>query len=363
MRRRHGKVNRWVLVSLACVAVGGFWLEARSARRQRAPGYDVKLASSRLAARAFDIVRQYRDSLGVPVDTVNDPNASGLIGVQYSQLTYGRSDLSDALTTLNPNFAAVLLEMLVRAGVRPGDTVGVSWDGTYPALNIALLAVAACYPFEPLLVTAQTAGMWGANYPGLTWLDIEALLRHHGLWQYRTAFATLGGEADDGRGLSPAGREAMAATAAAAGVDLFVPGSLEEAVRRRVAAFGRPRAFVSVGRVAADMGDPGARIPSRVIARPTPRVSSGVIAAMLDAGVPVVYLANPGRVAVDYRLPVAPVPVPEPGDGALFHERRRSVILALVFAAIILALLVVVVRYDVEWYLGVGRHRPDEEAV
>jgi hypothetical protein len=47
----------------------------------------------------------------------------------------------------------------------------------------------------------------------------------------------------------------------------------------------------------------------------------------------------------------------------LFRERRYSVVLSAVLAAVLLVLLWLVVRYDIEWYLGAGRHRPDEEAV
>ncbi len=364
MRRRHGRVNRWVLAVMALVALVMFWFVTKSARSYRTRMHAEKLASAKLAGRAFEVVKEYREQLGIPIDTVNDPNRTGLVGVQFSQVTYGRSDLSDALSSLNPNFAAALVELLLKAGVRPGDTVGISWDGTYPALNIQLLAVAQCFPFEPVIITAQSAGTWGANYPGLTWLDIEGFLRGKGVWSYRSALATLGGETDDGRGLSPAGREMLEQVAQDRLGGCFVPATFRQGVERRLELLGGVRAVVSVGRVIADVGDPLARVPSRVLRKPTERVGpDGVIAALLDKGVPVVFLGNPSRVAIDYGLPVAPVPLPEVGKGRLFFQRRYSVVLAAVFALVLLVLLLLVVRYDIEWYFGAGRHRPDEEAV
>jgi poly-gamma-glutamate system protein len=364
MKRRHGKVHVWVMVVLAVIAIGFYFWVSRSARYYKTRYFDQKLESVKLTQAAFARVAGYREELGVPVDTVDDPNQTGLVGVQFSQLTYGRNDLSDVLTTLNPNFSAALVEMLSQAGVRTGDKVGFSWDGTYPGLNIQLLAAAKSMDLDPVIITAQSAGMWGANYPGLTWLDIETLLRNAGLWDYRSAYATLGGEADDGRGLSSEGRATLAAACSSAGIECFAPGSFADAVERRLETLEGVRALVSVGRVVPDIGSPLARVPSRVIARQTQRVDTlGVIAELLDKRVPVVFLGNPSRVAIDHRLPVAPVPLPEPGRGRLFRERRYSVVLAAVLAVVLMALLWLVVRYDIEWYLGDRRPRPDQEAV
>jgi len=364
MRRRHGRVNRWVLVVLALVSLGLFHVELRSARRHRTRFFGRKLEAARLSTTAFSIVRDYRERLGIPVDTINDPGRTGLVGVQYSQLTYGRNDLSDVLTTLNPNFSAALVEILVDAGVRSGDRVGISWDGTFPALNIQMLAAVRSLDLHPVIVTALSAGMWGANLPGFTWLDIERLLADSGVFEYRSVHATLGGEADDGRALSPAGREILQLAADANGVELHVPGSMTEAVERRLEALEGVKAVVSIGRVVADAGDPMARIPSRTIRKSTDRVAAGgMIARLLQRGVPVVFLGNPSRVALDHGLPIAPVPLPDAGTGRLFYQRRYSVLLAAVIVLVLLALLLLVVRYNIESYFGAARRPPDEEAV
>jgi poly-gamma-glutamate system protein len=364
MRRRQGKVNRWVLTALAVISLVLFYLVTRSERSVRSRLYDMKLASAKLSAQAFRVMQEYRERLGVPVDKVNDPNGTGLVGLQFSATTYGRSDLSDALTTTNPNFSAVLVEMLHRAGVRPGDTVAVSWDGTYPALNVQLLAVARIMGFEPVIVTAQSAGMWGANYPGLTWLDMERLLVKAGLWDYRSRFATLGGETDDGRGLSPEGRAFLAAAAESAGVPVVTPATLQEGIDRRRETFGRAKALVSIGNTIADVGDPRAKVPSRLIADRTKRTAyGGLIGALRRSNVPVVHITNPSQVAIEYHLPVAPVPMPELGTGRLFFERRYSALMAGVFSAILLVLLTLVVRYDFEWHFGVREENGEKEAV
>lgn len=364
MRRRHGRMNQFVMVALAVVALMLFGVVSRSTRMVRARFYPEKLAASRLARRAMVAAGEMRRELDAPVDSVNDPNATGLVGMQYSALTWGRADLSDVLTTLNPNFAAALVEMLHHLGLQPGDTIGVSWDGTFPGMNIALLAACSSVGVHPVIVTAQAAGSWGANYPGMSWLDIEASLRRAGVWGYSSRFATPGGESDDGRGLTPEGRELLADAAHKAGVELIVPDSPAAGVAARLAAFRNARAVVSVGRVAVDVGGPAARLATRVHRRPTGTIdSTSTVYAFLQRRVPVLYLGNPRRIAADFRLPVAPEPLPEPGRGRLFYERRYPVASAAVFALLLLGLLLFVVRYDVEWYLGDRDGRVRGEAV
>jgi poly-gamma-glutamate system protein len=364
MRLRQGKVNRWVLVGLAAVALLCFFTVTRTMHTVRSRQFDAKLAAAQLAQQALQAAGEYRLEAGVPIDSVNDPNGTGLVGLQYSLLTYGRSDLSDALTTTNPNFAAALVELLGRAGAHAGDTIAVSWDGTYPALNIELLAAAQATKLEPIIVSVQSAASWGANYPGYSWLDIERMLGRDGVWDYRSRMATLGGDDDNGRGLSPEGRASLAAAAESAGVALLAASSLDDAIQQRLRAYGRPKVFVSIGRAVADIGDPLAKVPSRLIAdRTRHNQYKGLIGAMRQRGVPVIHIANPSQVAVEYRLPVAPVPLPELGKGRLFFERRYSVPLAALFALLVAALLLVVVRYDVESYLGVKREDAEKEAV
>ena len=102
MRRRHGRVSVWVMVVLAVLSLAAYWIVSGSTRYYRARRFDLKRKSVELVTRAFEVARSFRIELGVPIDSVNDPNGTGLVGVQFSSTTWGRSDLSDALTTTNP---------------------------------------------------------------------------------------------------------------------------------------------------------------------------------------------------------------------------------------------------------------------
>lgn len=363
MRRRRGKINRWVIFVLALIALLFYFIESRTKRTVPSRWYEIKVAAARLSAQAFEVIRSYRlNELHLPIDSVNDPNLTGLVGVQFSQITYGRSDLSDALTTTNPNFSAALVEMFYKAGVKAGDTVAINWDGTYPALNIQVLAVVKTLGLTPVIVTDQSAGMWGANYPGWTWLEIERVLRQAGIWEFATVLATRGGETDDGRGFSPEGRAILDSVAKSTGVPLFVPESLSEAVAKRAAIFERCRLLVAVGQASSNSGELLLRLPSRVITERLPKAGTGIVAEFLNRRLPVIHIASPRRVANEYRLPIAPVPLGEIGRGRLFYEARYSVPVALILALVLVGLLFLIVRYEVEYYFGV-RAEDEGEAV
>lgn len=355
MRRRRGRVDSRVILAIAVLAILFYIVETRTRRTVRSALFPLKLEAAQISARAFRAVRDYRiNKIHLPLDSVNDPNLTGLIGVHYSPITYGRTDLSDALTSTNPNLGAALIELFFRAGVKRGDTIAVNWDGTYPALNIQLLAAAKVLGVYPVIVTAQTAGMWGANYhPGFTWLEIERLLRQEGLWDYASVLATPGGEADNGRGLPYDARGALDSGAKAVGVPLFVPESIGEGVARRNEVFRRCRLLVAIGHPVSNSGDPAIHLPTGLLTGRHRKAGTGVVAGFLSRGLPVIHIASPRVLATRFRLPVAPVPLPEPGKGRLFYEHRYSVTGAVLLACVLLGLLFLVIRYDVEYYFGV----------
>lgn len=361
MRRRKGKVNRWVITALAVLSLLLFYLETKSLHSIKSKLYAQKLSAAQLSAKGFELVRDYRlNKLTLPIDSVNDPNGTALIGLQYSPLTYGRSDLSDALTTTNPNFSAALIEIFYRLKLKPGDTVAINWDGTYPALNIQVLSAVKTLDLNPLIITAQTSGMWGANYPGFTWLELEKVLADAQLWNYRSVLTTLGGETDDGRGLSLFARETLTHIAESTKVPLFIPESLPEAVFKRKQIFTNCRALIAIGLSVTNSGDPLTRLSTKIYTDRHQKAGTGLVAQFLSSGRPVLYIAKPTRTALDYRLPVAPVPLPQIGKGKLFYERRYSVPLAVFFTLIIITLLVIIVRYDIESYFGVKTEEEGE---
>ena len=280
--------------------------------------------ASDLMARAAAAIRDCRAARGVPVVPSDDPNGTGLIGVERSMITTSLGSLEAKRTTTNPDFAALVVRLLRDAGVRRGDAVGVGASSSFPALIVATLAAAEAMGVEPLVISSLGASEWGANIPGFGWLDMEECLRRAGLAGSVPIARSLGGEGDAGLDMDPEGRALIESRILAGGAPFIGEPSLERNVAARMACYresagARPlKAFINIGGSWANMGTdpevlkikPG--LAERVFVPPPER--RGVIQAMAGAGVPVIHLLNIRGLCERYGLPWDPQPLPAPGE-------------------------------------------------
>jgi poly-gamma-glutamate system protein len=350
MKIRHGKISTLVLFAVTCITIVFVVIELRSKTLVRARHYEEKITAANLTTRAFAEVKWARDSLHIPIDRINDPNETGLIGLQYSHLTTQRGDLNAKLTSTNPNYAALIVQLLKEAKVGAKDVVAVSFTGSYPALNIAALCAFTVMDIEPVIVTSCGASMWGANYPYFTYLDMEHVLYAGNIVDHKTTAATIGGEDDVGRGLSPEGRDLIETAIVRNDVQPLAPRNLGEAIEKRVDLYesqGKVKVFLHIGEASSWSGNHASGFfkPRQI------RSGSGLLEMMSRKGIAVINVMDVSALAAAYDLPPAPTPLPEPGEGRLFHEYRYSVPLAVIFLVILLFILFVVLRYDIDYYL------------
>lgn len=287
------------------------------------------LRASRLMRRGMEAVGELREELGIAVDPALDPARTGFIGTDYSDLTTSIGSLSAKQTSLNPDFAGLVTFWLKQADVTMGDIVAVCLTGSFPALNLAALSACETLGLQPVVFSSVGASNYGANIPGLTWLDMERELTARGILHVQTGFASLGGIMDGDGGLDGTGfalgEEAIRRHGAVSIPEKGVEG-LEEDMKRRMAIYfqnGPPRAFINVGGGVTSLGwvseaallDNG--LLTRVPATKSPR--RGIIFRMYEKGIPVIHLINIERLASRYDLPAAPTSVPDGKD----RETRR----------------------------------------
>ena len=74
---------------------------------------------------AMDELKDHRMEQSVFIDIENDPNETGLVGGPYSLITTDEGDLDAKLTTLDPNFAAVIIDLMYQLDLKKNDTVAV----------------------------------------------------------------------------------------------------------------------------------------------------------------------------------------------------------------------------------------------
>lgn len=345
--------SRRTLFVLMVLAAGLFYWSENSRVKVKQPHYELKLKASQKSVEALDALRKDRADAGWALDEVNDPNQSALIGVQYSLITTDEGDLGAKLTAINPNFAAVVLQMLMDAGLQEGDKAAMAFTGSFPALNIAVIIACEVLGVEPIIITSVGASMWGANEPEFTYLDMENVLIQQGIIQHRTVAASIGGGDDIGRSLSQAGRAFIEEVIIRSDVVQIAAGSLHESIEQRRTIYRQYagedgyKVFINVGGGVAALGHPenGRLIPPGL--NPTYLIRNyparGIIHEFWEQGLPVIHLLNVGDIADEYGLPRAPVPLPPVGAGRIFSVERYNMTIAwfsvVVLFAVLLAIL------------------------
>lgn len=352
MKLREGKISITSLVIATSITILLMFLELNSKSKVPSAYYQEKKEAAELTLKALKAVKEAVNERHIPIDRINDPNETGLIGLQYSPLTTERSDISAKLTSTNPNFAALIVQLIKNSGAKEGDVIAVSLTGSYPALNIAVLSALKILKLNPIIITSVSSSMWGANYPEWTYLDIAAVLSQKGLIEFETAAASIGGEDDIGRGLSPGGREIIKTAMLRNKVPSLEAGNLEDAIKKRYNIYtnGRKvRLFINVAEHTTALA--GIDITSGLIRPRHIKSGKGIIAQFSRSGIPVINIIDINSIAQEYGLPIAPIPLPNVGEGKLYSVFRYSVSQAIISLAILLVILFIVLRFDINYYL------------
>jgi poly-gamma-glutamate system protein len=384
---RPRAVSRPALLLIALISLSGLSVVERWKVQNAQPFFEEKRAAAKLAQDAFEVVKKARVESGVPIDPTIDPSESGLVGLPMSPVTTVSGEVSAKQTSANPNFAAVIVDMLKEAKVQEGDVVAVGCSGSFPALNICTYAACETLKVKPLVISSSSASQWGANVPQLLWPDMERLLRQKRtdsaggelppVFNIKSIACSIGGYQDRGLGLSEEGLKLVISSIERNGLTPFrveAPADVdpEEAlanmqedfianVEERMkfyedAAEGKPiRAYINVGGGTVSVGrnigklmfKPGLnKRPPRHI-----RDIDGVMPRFINMGVPVLHVVHINALADRYSLPLEPAVQPSIGTGGVFYGIDYSKPLVVGVLAFILLSLYGFIRSDVGFRL------------
>jgi poly-gamma-glutamate system protein len=314
--------------------------------------FDEKTEAAELSQLAAETLKNHRMEKGVFIDAINDPNQTALIGQEYTLTTTDRGYIDSKLSSTNPNFAAVIVQLLKDAGVRKGDNVAIAFTGSFPALNISVLAAIQTLEINPIPVTSVGASNFGANDPYFTWLDMETVLYDAGVFEHKSVAASIGGGNDVGRGLSPEGRDLIIESIHRNKVDFIYEKYLENSIAARMEIYQkhsneRPiKAYINVGGGIASLGNTinGKIIPPGLTEYLPMRnfPVRGVIIQMGQSGVPIIHLLNISKLLAEYDLPGSPVPLPEPGEGGIFTKEKYDVVVAGIATAVLVVVILMI---------------------
>ncbi len=329
--------SKTVLSVLALLSLMAFLAVEYGKEDVKLKWYDQKLEASELASEATEYLKEFRMQKSVFVDVVNDPNETALIGQDITPITTDRGFIEAKLTSTNPNFAAVVVDMLKEAELEKDDVVAIAFTGSFPGLNIAVHSAVQTLKLKPIIITSVGASNWGANDPFYTWLDMEKILFKADIFNNKSVAASIGGGVDRGRGLSPDGRQLIIDAINRNKVEFINEEHLESSIQKRIDIFNEQskkekiKAFINVGGGISSIGSvenykfiPGGLSISLPMKNYPVR---GVTIQMAENNIPIIHLLNVNQLAQKYGLPVNPTPLPRPGAGEIFIQKRYSVML------------------------------------
>lgn len=325
--------DRLVLV-LALVSLVFFVFVTWIIPESRATADSDLAMAARTMERGVEAIGLCAENANVVIDPRADPNRTGLIGLETSEITTSLGQLEAKRTTINPNFAGLIAKLLKNAGVGRGDAVAIGASSSFPALILASLSAVRTLGAKPVMISSLGASNWGANNPDFTWLEMLECLRRAGVFDVKPIALALGGEKDDGSDMSESGRILLREKIKASGIFFLEEPDLSENVRIRMglyeehAAPGKIKAFVNIGGSWANMGTDSSVLklePGRAEVKEIPRPEKrGVIQEMAARGIPVIHLLFVKGLAERYSLPWDPVPLPRPGEGSIFAKAGKA---------------------------------------
>lgn len=303
---RPQKLPTWAVALAAVAAVGAAWAVEHVSLPGGAARDDLRLAAAERAAVALR-------TLGAATDRDEafyerfDPGRCGMVGLSSSLVTSLPAKVEAKRASINPNFAAAVVEMLAAAGVRRGDVVAIGYSGSFPAFNVAVCAAAETMGLRPLIIHSAASSAFGANDPEFMWLDMEAELYEAGLISFRSGAGTLGSYGDRALGASPEVAAALHAALDRHEVPRLEFADLQDSIARRMTWYENEadgetiKAYINVGGGAASIrGSKGKEVFGPGLTKRPPaglRGADSVAARFIAAGTPVIHLGDAERLA------------------------------------------------------------------
>lgn len=278
-----------------------------------------------------------------------DINGTGLIGLENSPITTTLGSLEAKRTTTNPNMGALVVHLLHEAGVREGETVAVGASGSFPALIIAVMSAAKAMNINPIIICSLGASQWGANRPDFHFLNMLDCLSSAGVFNFRPAAISLGGEKDIGEGMSKEARELLIRDIKDSGILFIQEEILPANVRTKMQIYEKHagkngiKGFINIGGSWSNIGtsseilnlNPGLVKTSKI----PPVKSRGLVFEMANRQIPVIHLLYIQGLIEAYGLPWDPTPLPDVGKGQIYQKVLQDHPFFLLLATVYLCMI------------------------
>ena len=351
----------YILFLLAVIIMSMVYWATNSYERHKTYGFAIKVKAAEIMQDAINSLRS--EFINLNINSAQDSLAFGsfLIGPETSIIQTTHGSIKSKLSTLNPDFASMIVEMFIELDLDSTSQIAVSYTGSYPGANIALLSALEAMNLNAVLISSCGSSQWGATNPNMTWIDLEGLLYSNNFFTNKSHVASIGGGDDFGSQLSLKGKKACESSIYKNKLEPIYLDNQTDNVNYRMNYFNSFRGmndldlFINVGGGIFTVGDSLKRsqLPFGIIYPDDIAMeldeSKTVLESFLDISVPVININHIESLTELYGLPYPHNNKNRIKDGALFYSQKKYNFKVILMAFIISAGLV--------FFVGIISHR------
>lgn len=356
---------------LMCFAVAFSYL---STTEELSPVYDTMVEAAEIADDAMEAIKEEKISRGIPISE-DDILQTGMIGESYTTITTTMGVLEAKRTSTDPNWAAVVVGMFRRANLQPGDQVAMVFSGSFPALNICVMAAAQAYGLEQCIMASVGSSSYGANNEQFTFFDMAEFLYEKGILTHRLDLVSLGGASDVGNDfLDESVKNDIIGRIRQSGIAYLYEDDYEKNIDYRLWFIKERtpniRFMINVGGSLVGLGtgmnafvqtgyvEPRIHYSNDYITWGKRDSNCGLLQYFLAQGLPVASLLNIRGLALTYGVTYDPTERPQVGVGQMYYTTTYSPVIPII--ALVLSVGVGVFYYLFKRYRG-SEGRKDEK--
>lgn len=284
----------------------------------------------------------------IKIDKEIDKNLTGLMGEEWSDISTTLGNEEAKRTSTNPDFSALITKKLKKLNLKEGDIVAVNMSSSFPALNLALISSLDTLNLKGIIVNTVGSSNYGGNIEEFDYLDMENYLYKKGLIKNKSIAYSFGGIDDIGKEFELPIKERIKEKNKEYNLKFLYNENLEDNINERFEFYKKHgeqkiKVFINIGGNILALGKTtDIFINKDIILNKTENkeIKTGLVGKFFNSGVPVLYLLNIRKIALQNGIPIDPVPFPEIGTSLVYYKKISNLYYNIGILLIVLLYLV-----------------------
>ena len=345
------KIKSFYIYLAAIISLLGLLILLTTSKNEPTPYFAKQIKAAEIMEQSENYLKQIIVKRGIEIEK-EDINLTGLIGPEFSPLTTTPGNLEAKRSTLNPDFAAVLVKYFYESGLKEGDEIAIGTSGSFPGLVIATLSASKAYGLNAKIIASYGSSMHGGTRPDFNIIDIILSLKNQNIVDFNLLAVSPGGANDYGEGvmegiLYEGTRDMILEKANQTGSLVIDIADLGKNIEKRLSLYGdNIKLFVNIGGASANCGTSSYTLafPQGLVLDP-PRIPTtdnrGLSYEFAARGLPVINLLNVRLLCQENGLPYDPCPLPKIGKSSVYFDRNINIVAIFLLIFTVITILII----------------------